>query len=647
VRILEQEVAVVYEAPDKLDFAFISRCLNKKIPVWIIEPFYAHHHKKGMVGFPQHLPLYIQKLIRNSKILLLKPKEINAKEIYLLSAEKAVTVIEAVYPAYRQKHSKIIRYVSKILKSPVSDNAFKKNLCNRLAEFYSMNIMLHRIAKYLGCGPIIVSPDINVYFYLSIKRLLLESNQEFFEHPNVQFSLKTYVNSFLERLKENVIAMVRLCAQTIASGFIKRDHNHAKEKKIISHGVAIISPRQLRKNQRRPDFLIDERKILSKEVVYFPLMPLSKVQEKEIAQLPGEVVLLPQTGKYFSNFHEWKSLLWLALRQSFLCNAEEVNTASITLFNYFKWRKVLLEDAKIKNFITHADFGIAHIGRNIALNQAGVQTWYFTDSMFYNCVFQEEIKCGMREPLWTYLYYDHFITWDSTIAQYYKEHPGSFNKTHVVGCLWSEHIKEKDQAIKETAVVNPQILDNFYILSCFDSTYLRNAQLSYQEGIAFASQLLQLADECPDIHIIFKEKKERGIHQILDPVLGPRLVEIYNKMDTHRRITTCSSQTDASEIIAISDMVASFSFTSTTYEALSANRPAIWHDPLGCYVNTIYGKIKRLTTHNYKEFKQRILEIKSIKEGAYQLPISLGSPLMDPYRDGKAIDRFRDLLISE
>lgn len=646
MRILEQKVAFVYEAPNKLDFAFISRCLNKNIPVWIIEPFYAHHHKKGMVGFPQHLPLYIQKLIRNSKISLLKSKEINAKEIHLLSTEKAVAFIETVYPAYRKKHSKIIQYVSKILKSPVSDNAFKIDLCNRLAEFYSMNIMLHRIAKHLRHGPIIVCPDINVYSYLSIKRLLLESHQEFFEHPNVQFSLQTYANSFLERLKENVISMVRLCAQTIASGFIKIDHNHAKEKKIFSHGVAIISSRQLRKNQRGPNFLIDDRKILSKEVAYFPLIPLSIIQKNKLAQLSCGVVLLPKTGKFFSNFHEWKTLLWFALKQNIFCNAEEVNTASITFFNYFKWKKVL-EDVKLKNFITHADFGIGHVGRNIALNQAGVQTWYFTDSMSHPLIFRDEKKKGMRMPYCAYQFYDHLVTWHDALARYYKEHPGSFKQTHVVGCIWSEHIKEKDQTRKQPSVITAELLDNFYILSCFDSTYLRNIELSYQEGIAFASHILQLVDECPDIYVIFKEKKERGIHQILDPVLGPRLIEIYNTMDSHPRITVCSNQADASEIIAISDMVASFSFTSTTYEALSANRPAIWHDPLGCYVNTIYGKIKGLTTHNYKEFKQRILEIKSMKDRIYQNPIPVNSSLMDPYRDGKAIDRFRDLLISE
>jgi len=251
---------------------------------------------------------------------------------------------------------------------------------------------------------------------------------------------------------------------------------------------------------------------------------------------------------------------------------------------------------------------------------------------------------GMCHPFWTYLHYDHLVTWDASIAQYYKEHPDSFNKTHVVGCLWSEHIQDKKQARKETTVFALKDLNNLFVLSCFDSTYSRNGLTSYTEGLAFTNNLLQLVNEYPDIYIILKEKKDRGIHFVLDPVLGPTLIEIYNKMGIHPRIKICSNQVDASELISVSDVVVSFPFTSTTFEALSTNKPAIWHDPLGYYRDTLYGKAGGVVTHSYEELKSKVLEIKKNLED-YQNPMPMNSPLMDPYRDGKAIDRFRDLLI--
>ena len=157
---------------------------------------------------------------------------------------------------------------------------------------------------------------------------------------------------------------------------------------------------------------------------------------------------------------------------------------------------------------------------------------------------------------------------------------------------------------------------------------------------------MQLAVECPDIYIIFKEKKEREIHQRLDPILGLKLLEIYEQMDSHPRIATYSNQVDASEIISISDMTITFPFTSTTFEALSVNKPAIWHDPMGYYRNTLYSKVGEVVTHSYEELKSKVLEIKEMDPMNYRNPIPVDSPLMDPYRDGKAIDRFRDLLVT-
>ena len=641
-----KQFTVVFESPTKWDYLFIKKYLKRKVPVWVIEPFHAYHHNKRLRFFPLHIPAFVQKLIEDGKVLVLKADEINAKEIYPLAADKAVDVVESVYPEYKKRFENIFSYVSDTLRSPVVENVFKNNLCNRLAEFYSVNILLLRIEKYFNTKSILVYPDTNVYSYLFIKKLLSESNQEFFEHPDIRFPIQIYVTSFVENLKENLISTAKLCAQTLASGILGRDHPPIeKKKKVFSYGVTVVGPRQLRENKKGPDFIIDNKKIRASEVIYFPLMTLTKDQQKTLAKLPGEVHQLPKAGRFFSNYPQWKRLLSLAVQQKFLRNGEELMSVSNVFFNYFKWQKVM-EDVSIRHFITHCDFGIGHIGRNLALNQAGVKTWYFTDSMNHGVNLQEEKKCGMRHPFWTYLYYNHLVTWDDILVQYYKEHPGSFKQTHIVGCLWSEHIQEKSRARKETKVPALRNLDNRYVLSCFDSTYSRNGFTSYTEGLTFAKHLLELADEYPDIYIILKEKKDRSIHYTLDPILGPKLLEIYNKMDTHPRITICSNQIDASELISVSDMVISFPFTSTTFEALSTNKPAIWHDPFGYYRDTLYGKTGGVTTHNYEELKSKVLEIKDMKAGTYQNPIPVNLPLMDPYRDGKAIDRFRDLLAS-
>jgi polysaccharide biosynthesis PFTS motif protein len=420
-----------------------------------------------------------------------------------------------------------------------------------------------------------------------------------------------------------------------------------KNKKSYLYGVTIVAPtRQQANNQRGPDFIIDNNKIMPKDVVYFPLVDLTNDQKKQLSEIPGTVYYVPKAGRFFSNFVEWQKLLRLVFKKNFLRNGAEINAACSAFLNYFKWLRVL-ESVKFRHFITHCDFGMSHIGRNIALNQAGVQTWYFTDSMNSGLNFKEEKKgVCMHHPSWAYLNYDHFVTWDDFLAQYYKDHPGTFRHIHIVGCLWSGHIKDKNKARDQLAISALGKTRDYFLLVAFDSTYTKNGFTSYAEGIVFAEHLLQLANDNSDIYIMLKEKKKRSIHHLLDPVLGPKLLNVYEKMNAHGRIIVDSEMADASELISASDMIVSFPFTSTTFEALSVNKPAIWHDPMGYYKNTPYGKIDGITTHSYEGLKAMVIEFKEIRPNTYQNPIPDNSPLMEPYRDGKAIDRFRDLLVS-
>ena len=96
-----------------------------------------------------------------------------------------------------------------------------------------MNILLHRIEMFLGKGAILAYPNMNVYSYLFIRRLILESKQEFYEHPNLRFPVRPYVASFWDTLKQNLISMAKISAQTIASGLLGRHEPFAKEKKKI------------------------------------------------------------------------------------------------------------------------------------------------------------------------------------------------------------------------------------------------------------------------------------------------------------------------------------------------------------------------------------------------------------------------------
>jgi polysaccharide biosynthesis PFTS motif protein len=257
-----------------------------------------------------------------------------------------------------------------------------------------------------------------------------------------------------------------------------------------------------------------------------------------------------------------------------------------------------------------------------------------------------EGKESTRFPLWCYLYYDHLVTWDRQLADFFLSHPRSFKQAHVVGCLWAGHVTDRREARCRARRSGPKDLGDRFMVAVFDTTYSLNGTGSYDEAMAFAADILRLAEEVPDLAVILKEKKARGIHEALDPVRGPKLVEFYRRMDRHPRITVCTDEQDAEELVSAADVVVSFPFTSTTFEALAAGRPALWHDPLGLYRHAAYAKVPGVTTRGYEELKARILEIQATGSGRFENPIPAESPLMDPWRDDQAIERFRQLLAS-
>ncbi|MBT4512416.1 MAG: polysaccharide biosynthesis PFTS motif protein [Chloroflexi bacterium] len=638
---------VVFETFDHANKSLVKKYTDNSVSVFAIEPCVAYHRIKGdITGFPNDFPDYAQQLIDKGAIQLLLASSFDGKSIYAQALDKAVDVIEPVFPVYKENHKQLIKYVCNTLNSPDAEKAFKKSLCERLATFYSINILLHRLNKLLGYGPILTYPDANIRSYIALKKLLLQSEQEVFEHDDIQLPTRIHISSFCENLKRNLIINAQLLAQTSLSVLLGWKKNSSRKSiQQYTYGITIVGSRQLEDNRRGPDFIIDDKKIAGRSVVYFPRFDLTTDQIKRVSDMPGTIWNLPKAKKFFSHPGKWKHLLWLSVRRNFVRNAEEMNIASEAVFHYFCWLKVL-NSINIRHFITHGDFGTSHIGRNIALKQAGIQTWYFTDSM--NCGSNMQEKGNrMRHPFWTYLHYDRFVTWNTLLAEYFRSHPGSFQKADIVGCLWSDHIVKGFHEKNQANIPSPKTTDPLFFIVVFDTTYSRNGLVSYAEGIAFAEHIIDLANEKQGIHVILKEKKHRSIHRILDPKLGPELLSLYNKMDAHPKITVYLNESDASELISISDMVISSPFTSTTFETLSANKPAIWHDPMGLYKHTPYGMVGGITTHSYIELKKKMLEIMEMNSPHYKNPLPPDSSLIDPYRDGKAIDRFRDLLTYE
>jgi polysaccharide biosynthesis PFTS motif protein len=629
-----KDTNVIFESPEIWHRPLVIFYMFLEYKIWVIEPFHAYHHEKGIRFYPKQWPKYIKKLVSNGKVLVLPADKLNPKDIYLNSANKAVDTVEIIYPIFKKDYLGIINLFCHTLNSLDAENVLRKEFCDKLAVFYSVNNMIACIKSCFLGSTIKIRIEKDVFFYRYFESLALKSGVEVFDGRDVKItgtSMQPYILNFIKNLTSVALIGCLALASTVLYPVLKIFKT--RHKKRYKFAITILSSRQLRNNKRRADFIVNDKTIKQEDVVFIPLITLNAEQKKEMHQLKGDIFLPP------SKFVCVKPAVWLKLLLSTL-QAPCFNIKHFVIFNmckglleYFRWVRIA-ENVEFKNLITHCDFSSSRIGRGIALERTGVETWYFSDSINFSVLYvpSKEVYKS-KHPFWAYLKYDNFITVNNCIRDYFCAHPNSVVSTHIVGSIWSDCTSKESCGSIE--------LNDKFIISAFDTTYTVNSFTSYDEGIAFANNLLKMLDEFSDALLIIKEKKGRDIHKKLDPIIGNNLVNLYRVMAKHPRVKVYDNQSDALDLILSSNLVVSFPFTSPTFEALSANRPAIWHDPKGLYQDTVYAKIPGVVTNGYEGLRYKIQEVRL---GKWTYPFPENSPLMDPFRNGKALDRFRELL---
>ncbi len=634
---------LIYESPRPVDGLLIFLYLKMGNNILIVEPFHGFHHVKTKCKFyPDKIPSLIERFIREKLVTEIKSEEFKPEEIYPLSSDKAVDIIENVYDFYKGTKASLIRTLKKIVNSELVDDVFKYRLCDDIARFLSINSLFYKISQRHSDAKVILDTRANIFFYNRMKKLLSGSKEEFFFHENINFSKKTLIFSFWDSLTEGVKIFIGLSARVVISFLLIFRKEVAPKRRKYRYGFNLVSPqRQLRNDQRNVNFLVDNKIIKPEESLCFYGNKLSEAQQKSLLNFKEGIVYVSKKRSYQGKFLLWMKLFVTIVRNNFFNFISETRSAFVFLDYYFKWKGVL-EFFQIVHFVTHCDLGESSIGRNVALQQAGAGTWYFTDSINSACAFiskKDEMK--MRHPFWSYLNYDHFVTWSEFLGQYYLSHPKSFKEVHIVGCLWSSHINsDRNQRALLSKKLNVELKSKF-VVAAFDSTYSCNGVTSFQEGIAFAKDLLGLLEIFDDIIILFKEKKDRGLLKELDARRGETLVNLYDEMNQHSRVVFLSKEADSSQLMSCADITISFPFTSTTFEAISARKMALWHDPLSLYKGVVYDKFDGLVTHGYESLKDAVIKIRDNRRESYN---SEKSSALDPFCDGKAIERFRQLL---
>lgn len=622
----------------------MRRWLESAHRVVVLEPFHAYHHQE-FTFFPDRLPPFIEQLIESGRIDLIEAARIHSRSLYPEAAERAVAAVERVYPAYRSQVEPLVGEMVRWLGSDAAEDILKKWLCDKLAVFFSVNLTLRRAFPIMAYSSVLVHMRIDVPLYRRLEALAdVTGLPDVFRDSKIRFTRLSERRAVLKSARNGMWLVVRLLGQFLGALGVRPSVPRSCRR--YRFGFTVLAPkRQFRRNRRGPSFLIDETTFRRTDTVMIPLVPLRPNQIDALKRFGSDVAFPPAAGRFFDGPRIWARLLTLTLTSGWR-RPEEMKTVASSVFHYQAW-KHLLQRVLVRHFITHSDFSYTHIARNIALKQCGVRTWYFTDASNFGLNFREDDTCWFRHPFWCYLHYDRFLTWSWNLADYFRRHPGTAPETEVIGCIWAQHIPkvaERDRLLN--SFFEGDRPDAALVVSAFTSTYTVNGITSHMEAVVFIEHLGRLIDVFSDVVLLIKEKKSREFLSRLEHRNGGQLISMLDRLGRHPRVRVLSPDTDASNVIGAGDLCVSFPFTSTTFEALSAARAAIWHDPLEFYRNTPYAQLDGVVTHGYAELEAFVDCMRKEREaGTMPGPIA-DTPLLDPYRDGKALDRFRNHLLN-
>ena len=323
----------------------------------------------------------------------------------------------------------------------------------------------------------------------------------------------------------------------------------------------------------------------------------------------------------------------------------------------------LLEEMGFQQYLYTNEYGLSPRWRNLFIRRLGGRSWnlaYSNGGCFLyrdDEPFAEGRDFGGPHRFWAYENADHMVFPSPGLMRYFQRHPQRIGSYHDVGNLWSEQ-----QSFLGRTENRAQIRKGWFeeigpgekVIAWFDTTFMDapNAPSTYAEAIRWYDDILRLADERPDWRMVVKPSKDAGFfvdegagQQWASPRTGRRVLERWERLESHPRIRLLSYTEDAQRVIFGSDAAVGFCFCAVTAEALPARKRAIWYEPGSRWRRTLWGKEPMLTAHGYAELKEQMARLLEMSDPDYSALLErTAKGLVDSFLDDQGLFRFRALL---
>ncbi len=586
--------------------------------------------------------------------------------------DKAFDCILSFFNLFRD--NPIISRLKSLYDSQDTDLCFQKILHERLARFFYLNTVIDRFEQMFPEEPITFVPSDGIEVYRTDACEI--ADYQFFlrlskRHKingvcitQAQFPWSMIARSYARKILNKVGLCIKILALPLWVGGKKIAaifHPRLILKHHYKYAIMVISPRRQFANQvQKIDFIIDDKQIKKDEALFIFSTSFSRNQkrymhENNVRQYLHDHQLddIDNLARFMTwsdikrGFSVYGFLLFSVFQKSFI-----LDVGTRLVYFYLIWNG-FLHRVSVGNLITYCDTGIRAIARNIICHKHGCRTYYYMDTANIGFgIAVEDSELRYRHNCFGFLNYNTLISWSDRASRYFCESHCRFNNVQNVGCFWAEHLRliaqgEIFSELKKHLTARG-LKEGMKIVSVYDSTFHDHTITTYEDGISFLKDMLRLADDLKDTFFVFKEKKPRNFHAKVTTRAG-EILALYKRMDQHPRFCCVDWNSSTSEINAFSDLVISFPFTSTTFEAITYRKKALWHDAANKLRGTFYDRVPGLVCHSYSELltrAQKLLHETSGEEYDRYLDYHVKENI-ESFLDGKAIHRFRILLTEQ
>lgn len=566
--------------------------------------------------------------------------------------------VDQLFDKYFSK-SRLIKITTNLLKSPEIENMYKKELLNILQNIYETQLRINDLNKN-NSNTIYFYPSKNFEIYLDDSSLL-SRNVEVMIYKN----LKIRINSVFRRIKDMLALFFPMYLFGRKIKMISLVKKPTQKYKI---GLKLNFPGLFSFNYFLIDYIIDDMyKIPKQEILLIDsfnesgpparfldaiawLMRPNKISQYmyESKKLGLNYMHITDTKETISADLLWNKFIkeflpsWIkCLLYSFLERKMTLDTARVILSDYIIWN-IFVHNYSIDNHIVI--LLPDNISKNAILSSNNINTWFIYPDNSATDYHTGDDENQPSSIIFSFMNSDNAVVYGNKIKRFLIYNRNNIKNYATLGVMAAQIVRELKEG-KSTSRL-PSLLKMktlpAKIIGVFDTSYTEFTPLKTKDGIRFGEDILLLLDEMPEIGVIFKEKKFTSV--------TPQLAPVYKKLEDHERCVFVKKAECifSPEVIALSDIVISAAYTSTTAEALGAKTKAVYYDVAGTDIGDHYyfNKFPNLVAHNYEDLKRVVkywlYEVTDERFEDYLNTYVKGE--IDPFLDGKAIDRLHILL---